>query len=106
MQSELAYIATHFKILVQTVEALESTGETTVKNIERIATVRDSFRIAPGVVCKKAYTKLEAVLTKNPRFSVLYKISQVLNGFGSTDCTIAVEKIPQFEYAPGTCCDV
>ncbi|KAJ3617252.1 hypothetical protein MTP99_007347 [Tenebrio molitor] len=77
IQNELAYIATHFKILVQTIKALESTGETIVKNMERIATIRDSFRMAPGVVCKKAYTKLEAVLTKNPGFSVLYEISQV-----------------------------
>ncbi|KAK9739893.1 hypothetical protein QE152_g8598 [Popillia japonica] len=92
IQSELAYIATHFKMLVQTIKALEASGETLVKNLERITAIRGSFRNAPGVVAKKAYIKLEAVLAKNPGFSVLYEIYQILNGSATNDCTIAVEK--------------
>ncbi|KAK9745722.1 hypothetical protein QE152_g6708 [Popillia japonica] len=61
---------------------------------------------APGVIAKKAYIKLEPVVAKNSGFSVLYEISQVLNGSGTNDCTIAVEKLPQYEYPPVTTCDV
>ncbi|KAI4468172.1 apontic [Holotrichia oblita] len=37
IECELAYIATHFKILVQTIKALAASGETLVKNLERIS---------------------------------------------------------------------
>ncbi|KAK9703438.1 hypothetical protein QE152_g29334 [Popillia japonica] len=105
IESELAYIATHFKILVQTIKALESSDETLVKNLERLSVIRGSFRNARGVIAK-AYIKLKAALAKNPGFSVLYEISPVLNGSGTNDCTIAVEKLPQYKYPPVTIWDV
>ncbi|KAK9694200.1 hypothetical protein QE152_g33699 [Popillia japonica] len=73
IQSELAYIVTQFKILVQTIKAVESSGETLVKSPERITAIRGSFRNVPDLIAKKAYIKLEAVLAKNPGFSVLSK---------------------------------
>lgn len=53
IESELAHIATHSKILVQTIKTLEATSETFVKNLERITVIRGSFRNAPSVVVKK-----------------------------------------------------
>lgn len=83
IESELAYIGIHFKILLQTFKTLEASDETLVKNIERTTLIRGSSRKASGVVVKKA--NIEAILPKNPRFCVLYEISQVLNGYSSND---------------------
>lgn len=100
------YIASNFTTLLQTIKVLETSGDTLEKNCGRIGQLEKFLADAPGIVAKKAHTKLVQVLNKNPGFSTLKAVANILSGTDVNACKIPTEDLPRYKYAPVTTCEV
>jgi hypothetical protein len=113
---DLAYIASHFKMLISSITKLETVGLPLHDALEIIEDVKLKLGAAPGPVGKSVANKLEDVLRKNPGYNTIKNISAVFNhnidneqsnikisdlGFG-----LNVSNIVNFNYIPSTSCDV
>ncbi|XP_077528186.1 uncharacterized protein LOC144139806 [Haemaphysalis longicornis] len=105
---DLAYLCAHFTFLATTIQKLESSGTTLTENIQLILDAQERFASAPrGPVADRAIEKLKSVLDRNPGFSTLTELSEVLSG-GHTAIPdgIKTSNVPKYKYAPLTSVDV
>lgn len=107
IQANLAYVVSHFKIILQTTKALEASAEPLCENIRRIENLREELKNAPGKIAKIVAKRLEEILIKNPGYSRLLETAQILSG-ESTNIPLKMTsaELPCFKYAPVTSCDV
>ena len=73
VKSELVYISSHFKILAETITKLEASSLPLTESMNIFLALRTSLQSIPGNVGKKTFTKLQAVIAKNPGFDDVHK---------------------------------
>lgn len=107
LEYDLIYIQAHFKHLPEIMKKLETRGMPLTESMDLIFNTMKNIKEIPGEYGKEIIFKFDSVLKKNPGFTTMSKISEILKGNN-------VEELPEitshywskFKYAPITSCDV
>ncbi len=109
VKNELLYIKTHFKIIADAIEQLETIGLKLNQSMEIVEKVYTSLKNTPGKVGEMAFQKLCSLLKKNPGYDFICSVNNVICGNGNaTNNTYINENVDCsiFNFAPITSCDV
>ena len=81
--ASLAYIKANFTCLISTIKSLESGQCTLVESIAKVQQLKIYLDEGVGPI-EKARQKFCKVIDKNPGYSTMFQIAEILNGIGST----------------------
>lgn len=106
----LAYIKSNFSVISKSIIRLEAVGMQLCNALEIVKKVESELHQAQGEVAVKICAKLQNVLQRNPGYSTLRTISDILCGkeveFDNSELELDASDLTCFKYAPVTSCDV
>lgn len=82
VQRDIAYIQANFSFLPVTITKMEEKGNSLKQQFSVIEEAENNIQSARGKVGDKIRDKWSSVLQKNPGYSVLKRVHQVMNGWG------------------------
>lgn len=112
IQEQLAHIASNFACLADAIKKLEAKGSSIVEAMDVVEDLRNKLQSSEksSMTQIRAAQKLLALVKKNPGYSSLKQICDILSGKDSSmkDLHIpySVHDITLFKYAPIVSCDV
>ena len=106
----LAYIKSNFSVISKSIIRLEAVGMQLCNALQIVKKVESELHQAQGEVAVKISAKLQNVLQRNPGYSTLCTISDILCGkeveFDNSELELDASDLTCFKYAPVTSCDV
>ena len=110
MSRNVAYIKTNFSVISKSITRLEAVGMQMCNALKIVKEAESELHKAKGEVAMKISTKLESVLQRNPGFSRVYTISDILCGkeveLDNSELELDASDLTCFKYAPVTSCDL
>ncbi|KAJ3650189.1 hypothetical protein Zmor_021891 [Zophobas morio] len=83
VKNELLYIKTHFKIIADAIEQLETIGLKLNQSVEIVEKVYTSLKNTPGKVGEMAFQNVLYLLKKNPGYDFICSVNNVICGNGT-----------------------
>jgi hypothetical protein len=110
MSRNLDYTKTNFCAISKSITRLETVGIQLCDAINIVKQTESEFSRVQGVVAHKVNAKLQSVLERNPGYSTLCKVSDILRGneaeLGGNEQELSAKDLTLFKYSPITSCDV
>jgi hypothetical protein len=110
MSKNLAYIKANFCRISKSTTRLETVGIQLCDAINIVKQTESELSRVQGEVANKVNAKLQSVLERNPRYSTLCKVSDVLCGneaeLGGNELELSANDLTLFKYSPVTSCNV
>ena len=107
---KLAYIKANFCGISKPITRLETMGIQLCDSINTVKQTESELLQVQGKVANKVNAKLQSVLERNPGYSTLCKVSDILCGneaeLGRNKQGLSANNLTLFEYSPLTSCDV
>lgn len=105
LQSDFAFISTHFAVIPPAIEALEARGKPLIRSLKTVEGLRTSLAEVPGPIGGEVSRKLETILSKNPGYGAVKSIGDALEG-KSPRTEFPPQFIGEFSHAPLTSAEV
>ena len=110
MSRNLAYIKTNFCEISKSITRRETVGIQLCDAVNIVKQTESELSRVQGEVTKKVNAKLQSVLERNPGYSTLCKVSDILCGneaeLGGNEQGLSANDLTLFKYSPVTSCDV
>ena len=110
MSRNLAYIKANFRGISKSITCLETVGTQLCDSINIVKQTESEFSLVQGEVANKVNAKLQSVLERNPGYSTLCKVSDILCGnkaeLGGNKQGHSANDLTLFKYSPVTSFDV
>jgi hypothetical protein len=110
MSRNLAYIKANFCGISKSITHLETRGIQLCDAINLVKQTESELLRVQGEVANKVNAKLQSVLERNPGYSTLCKVSDILCGneaeLGRNEQELSANDLTLFKCSPVTSCDV
>jgi hypothetical protein len=110
MSKNLAYIKANFCGISKSIIRLETVGIQLCDAINILKQTESELSRVQGEIANKFDAKLQRVFERNPGYSTLCKVSDILCGkeaeLGGNEQEISANDLTLFKYSPVTSCDV
>jgi hypothetical protein len=110
MSRNLAYIKAYFCEISKSIPRLETVGIQLCDAINIVKQTESGLSRVQGEVANKVNAKLQSVLERNPGYSTLCEVSDILCGneaqLGGNEQELSANDLTIFKYSPITLCDV
>jgi hypothetical protein len=110
MSRKLAYIKANFCGISKSITRLETVGIQLCDGMNIVKRTENELSRVQGEVANKVNAKLQSVLERNPGYSTLCKVSDILRGneaeLGGNEQELSTNDMTLFKYSPVTSCDV
>jgi hypothetical protein len=110
MSKNLAYIKANFCGILKSITRLETVGIQLCDAINIVKQTESELSRVQGEIANKVNAKLQSVLERNPGYSTLCKVSDILCGneaeLGGNEQELSANDLTVFEYLPITSCNV
>jgi hypothetical protein len=110
MSKNLSYIKANFCGISKSITRLETVGIQVRDAINIVKQTESDLSRVQGEVANKVNAKLQSVLERNPGYSTLCKVSDILCGneveLGGNEHELSANDLTLFKYSPVTSCDV
>ncbi|KAJ3650188.1 hypothetical protein Zmor_021891 [Zophobas morio] len=93
VKNELLYIKTHFKIIADAIEQLETIGLKLNQSVEIVEKVYTSLKNTPGKVGEMAFQNVLYLLKKNPGYDFICSVNNVICGAAAAGTSKEVEAV-------------
>jgi hypothetical protein len=110
MSKNLAYIKANFCGISKSITSLETVGIQLCDAINIVKQTESELSRVQGEVPNKLNAKLQSVLERNPGYSTLCRVSDILCGneaeLGRNEQELSANNLALFKFSPVTLCDV
>jgi hypothetical protein len=110
MSRNLAYIKANFCAISKSITRLETVGIQLCDAINIVKQTESELSRVQGEVANKINAKLQSVLERNPGYSTLCKVADILCGneaeLGGNEQELSANDLTLFKYSPVTSCCV
>lgn len=110
MTKNLTYIKSNFSVISKSITRLETVGVQLCDALKIVEQTEGELLQAQGEVADKVRAKLQSVLVRNPGYSTLCKVADIICGkeaqLDQNEPELSANDLTFFKYAPVTSCDV